>query len=61
MPLYKQRGITHYTFDVIVLTSSEKSFSRLHRKIFQEELNHICCQTTYAKQSLGLREVDHTS
>jgi len=27
MSLYKQRGVTHYTFDVIVLTSSEKSFS----------------------------------
>jgi len=29
MPLYKQWGVTHYTFDVIMLTSSEKSFSRL--------------------------------
>jgi len=28
IPLYKQWGVTHYTFDVIVLTSSEKSFSR---------------------------------
>jgi len=34
MSLYKQWGVTHYTFDVIVLTSSEKSFSRLHRRIF---------------------------
>jgi len=37
MPLYKQWGVTvtHYTFDVIVLTSSKKSFSRLHLRIFQ--------------------------
>jgi len=35
MPLYKQWSITHYTFDVIVLTSSEKLFSRLHHRIFQ--------------------------
>jgi len=34
MPLYKQWGVTHYNFDVIVLTSSEKSFSRLYHKIF---------------------------
>jgi len=34
MTLYKQWGVTHYTFDVIVLTSSEKSFSRLHHRIF---------------------------
>ena len=34
MPLYKQWGVTHYTFDVIVLTSSKKSFLRLHHKIF---------------------------
>jgi len=27
MSLYKQWGVTHYTFDVIVLTSSKKSFS----------------------------------
>jgi len=33
MPLYKQWGVTHYTFDIIVLTS-EKSFSRLHHRIF---------------------------
>ena len=33
MPLYKQWGVTHYTFDVLVLTSSEKSFSRLHHRI----------------------------
>jgi len=25
-------GVTHYTFDVIVLTSSKKSFSRLHHR-----------------------------
>jgi len=34
MPLYKQWDVTHYTFDVIVLTSSEKSFSRLRHRIF---------------------------
>jgi len=34
MPLYKQWGVTHYTFDIIVLTSSEKSFSLLHHRIF---------------------------
>ena len=34
MPLYKQWGVTHYTFDVIVLTLSKKSFSRLHHRIF---------------------------
>jgi len=34
MPLYKQWGVTHYTFDVIVLTSLEKSFLRLHHRIF---------------------------
>ena len=34
MPLYKQWGVTHDTFDVIVLTSLEKSFSRLHHRIF---------------------------
>jgi len=33
MSLYKQWGVTHYTFDIIVLTSSEKSFSRLHHRI----------------------------
>jgi len=27
MSLYKQRGVTHYIFDIIVLTSPEKSFS----------------------------------
>jgi len=34
MPLYKQWGVTHYIFNVIVLTSLEKSFSRLHHRIF---------------------------
>jgi len=36
MPLYKQWGVTHYNFNVIVLTLSKKSFSRLHHRIFLE-------------------------
>jgi len=34
MLLYKQWGITHYIFDVIVLTLLKKSFSWLHHRIF---------------------------
>jgi len=34
MSLYKQWGVTHYTFNVIVLISSEKSFSQLRDRIF---------------------------
>jgi len=43
MSLYKQWGVTHYTFDVIVLTSSEKSFSRLHHRIFLIVIDTFGC------------------
>jgi len=45
MSLYKQWSVTHYTFDVIVLTSSEKSFSWLHHRIFQKEIIEEIMQT----------------
>jgi len=34
MSLYKQWGVTHYIFNVIVLTLLKKSFWWLHHKIF---------------------------
>jgi len=32
-------SVTHYNFDVIVLTSSEKSFSQLHHRIFLKNIH----------------------
>ena len=38
MSLYKQWDVTHYIFDVIVLTSSEKLF---HHRIFHRNIDEL--------------------
>jgi len=51
MSLYKQWGVTHYIFDIIVLTSSEKSFSRLHHRIFLHII-HVFLETPNDAQNV---------